>query len=192
MTMRAGLLLAAGSSRRFGDADKLRAPLGGRPLVTHAAAALRAADLDILLAAVGNRAIASLLPGFIAAEPDHAESQASSLRAGVLMARGAGATSLTIVLGDMPFVTAGLIDAVTARATPGDPAAATDGLRTLPPACFPAARFAELEALDGDRGAGALLAALPTGQLVPAEPWQLADIDTPDDLAAMQEHLSQA
>lgn len=190
--MRAGLLLAAGSSRRFGDTDKLRAPLGGRPLISYAAEALRGSGLDILFAAVGNRATASLLPGFIAAEPESADSQAESLRAGVLMARAAGAGRLTVVLADMPMVQPELIRAVTGRATDGLAAAATDGTRALPPACFPAALFAELEALSGDRGAGALLAALPDAQRIAAEPWQLEDIDTVADLAAMQERLSQA
>jgi molybdenum cofactor cytidylyltransferase len=51
-----------------------------------------------------------------------------------------------------------------------------------PPACWPRSLFAELRALDGDRGAGRLLQALPEAALVRAPAGCLLDIDTQEDL----------
>jgi molybdenum cofactor cytidylyltransferase len=43
--MRAAILLAAGASRRFGSRDKLKARIGGRTLLDHAIANVRASDV---------------------------------------------------------------------------------------------------------------------------------------------------
>jgi CTP:molybdopterin cytidylyltransferase MocA len=64
-------------------------------------------------------------------------------------------------------------------------AAATDGTRPMPPACFPAGLFDDLQALTGDRGAAPLLRALPEAQRVTAPPGTLIDIDTEADFAAL-------
>ena len=53
----------------------------------------------------------------------------------------------------------------------------------MPPAAFPAAWFPTLETLQGDRGAGALLARAEDLVPVRLSPSHLIDIDTPDDLA---------
>ena len=59
-----GILLAAGQSRRFGPTDKLMAPLHGRPLVTYAAATLRAVAPDVLIAVTSSEIVAAELDGF--------------------------------------------------------------------------------------------------------------------------------
>lgn len=183
-TLRAGILLAAGHSRRFGSADKLLAEWHGRPLVAHAAAAMRQAPLDLRIAVAASPAVIAELGGFVIVPPvDTAPSQSASLRAGVARARDLGATCALVALADMPRVTPDLIAAVLDRCTPTHPAAATDGRRPMPPACFPAAWFDRLMALQGDRGAGALLAGLPPDALALADPLLLHDVDTPDDLA---------
>ncbi len=64
MSLRAvGLLLAAGHSRRFGAADKLAAPLDGRPLVAHAAGALAALPLAARLVVLRDPGLAASCPG---------------------------------------------------------------------------------------------------------------------------------
>ncbi|MEL6103666.1 MAG: nucleotidyltransferase family protein [Pseudomonadota bacterium] len=183
----AGVLLAAGSSRRFGDADKLIAPLAGHPLVSHAARALSAVEPEILIAVTRTYQVAALLDGFDVVRLDNTKpAQADSLRAGVARAIVLGASRAVVVLGDMPFVTPALIDMVISRSTGTTPAAATDGKRPMPPACFPAACFSKLMAQSGDRGAADLIKALPPSALVAAPSLALRDIDTPAALDAAQ------
>lgn len=183
---RAGVLLAAGASRRFGPADKLLADLHGKPLLLHAAAALRALSPDILIAVTRSDAVADLLSDFEIARPSMPDpAQGDSLKAGVALAQERGAGQVVITLGDMPFVTPDLIGAVVARASDTSPSATTDGTTLLPPACFPAAMFPQLLALSGDRGAGSLLRDLPEHARVRAPADILQDVDTPDRLAAL-------
>ncbi|MFN3225604.1 MAG: NTP transferase domain-containing protein [Hyphomicrobiales bacterium] len=183
----AGVLLAAGSSRRFGATDKLLAMLQGRPLVTHAAQAMCAFDPDVLIAVTTSPEVAALLPDFeIAAPPEEAPEQSDSLRAGISLAESRGATRIVIALADMPFVTADLLQKVAGRCTATRASAATDGQRTTPPACFPQSCFSDLRDLRGDRGAAALLRDLPPSALVDVPPETLRDIDTPDLLRAAQ------
>ncbi len=182
--IRAGLLLAAGQSARFGSADKLRAPLRGRPLVAHAAEALRAAGCDLLIAATRDTEVAALLDEFESIRPEQ-DDQSASLRAGTAYAEDRGADRVLVALGDMPLVTPDLLRAIAERCTETRAAAATDGTRAMPPACFPRPLFAELRALTGDRGARALLDRLPEEALIAAPAGTLTDIDTKADLAAL-------
>ncbi|MGX9854449.1 nucleotidyltransferase family protein [Limimaricola variabilis] len=181
-----GLLLAGGASRRFGAQDKLQADFRGRPLVTHAAVALSRAGTDRLLAICRTSKVAALLDGFESLSPDPEGDQAASLRAGVRRARALGATKLLIALGDMPLVRTELLRKVIAACDSTHPAAAHDGTRIMPPACFPADMLADLMSLAGDRGAASLLRGRPPGtvRLCPAPADRLRDIDTPEALRA--------
>ncbi|MEM9900977.1 MAG: nucleotidyltransferase family protein [Pseudomonadota bacterium] len=180
----AGVLLAAGRSRRFGAEDKLLAPLKGRPLVAHAVAALRAVKPEVLIGVTRSAAVSRLLAGFeIVAPLEDAPEQADSLRAGLSCAWACGAKRVLVVLGDMPFVTPALLADVLARCEETRPSAATDGFRPMPPACFPEAFFPEVLALRGDRGAARLLRNLPCEALVHVPPRTLHDIDTVAGLA---------
>lgn len=175
----AGLLLAAGASTRFGSQNKLLAELHGKPLVSHAAGALRAFGPEVLIAVTPNATIARLLDGYdvvapVAPNPQHSD----SLRVGLSRAKALGAERVLIVLGDMPFVTVRLIDQVSRRCTEDRPSAATDGQRPMPPACFPKGYFPKLMSLEGDRGAATLLKDLPDDALVRAREGDLLDIDT--------------
>ncbi len=172
----AAVLLGAGRSRRFGG-DKLAADCAGLPVLTRAARALRAAAPGPCLAVLRHPDHAALLPeGFETALC--AGQHSDSLRVAVHWAEGLGAPGLLIALADMPFVTPDLHRAVIARLT--DLPACAQG--PMPPAAFPAAWFARLAALGGDRGAGALLAGLPPAQYAPAPAPALRDIDHPADL----------
>jgi molybdenum cofactor cytidylyltransferase len=182
----AALLLAAGMSRRFGAADKLLAPLGGRPLVTHAADALRATGLAPLIAVTASEDVAVLLDGFILVRLDPGPAaQSRSLAAGIAAAESEGADRVLVALGDMPRITADLVRDVVSRCPEGGAAAAFDGARPMPPACFDRDLFAELRAMTGDRGAAPILRGLPPEALVPASPDVLLDIDRPEDLAGL-------
>ncbi|WCR11621.1 nucleotidyltransferase family protein [Paracoccus stylophorae] len=180
--IRAGLLLAAGASRRFGADDKLLATLRGRPLIAHAADALRATPLDRRLAVIANPALTPHLDGFQVLHLQSA-AQSDSLRAG-LMALGRPDRVL-IVLGDMPGVGADHLRRVLAAATDDRPSASRDHGPPMPPACFPAGWLDRLTSLTGDRGAGSLIRDLPDDALIDAS-GRLGDIDSADDLATWQ------
>jgi len=176
--IRAGLLLAAGASRRFGPDDKLLAMFRGQPLVAHAAQALRDTNLDRRIAVVTSDAVADCLDGFDIIRIEQGE-QSDSLRAGVTAAHNPD--RLLIALGDMPMVTAAHLTAIVNLATDDRIAASHDGTTPLPPACFPKNRIADLQMLKGDQGAGRLLRNLPSDALIHA-PDLLGDIDTRDQL----------
>lgn len=176
------VLLAAGRSSRFGG-DKLAADCGGMTVLTRAARALRAAAPGPCLAVLRHPAHAALLPdGFQTVFCDG--QQSDSLRAALDWAQAAGAPGLLIALADMPFVTPDLHRAVLARMT--ELPACAFAQAPMPPAAFPAVWFPRLQALTGDRGAGALLADLPPAQYAPARAAELHDIDRPSDLPGTQ------
>ncbi|AUH63213.1 nucleotidyltransferase family protein [Paracoccus zhejiangensis] len=176
---RTGLLLAAGASRRFGPEDKLLAPFAGRPLLSHAAAAMRAAALDRRIAVVSSAETAALLDGFEVIRIAQGE-QSDSLRAGI--AAAGTPDRLLIALGDMPLVSAELLDRVIAACTDDHASAGREANGPpMPPACFPASWLPRLAELTGDQGAGRLLRDLPAGQIIDAS-GQLPDIDTPEAL----------
>ncbi|MEM6479334.1 MAG: nucleotidyltransferase family protein [Pseudomonadota bacterium] len=178
----AGIMLAAGRSRRFGRADKLIAPYEARPLICHAATALSAIRPEHLIVVTRSSRVAALLPGWHVVAPEAGLPQSASLRAGIAAAIERDAQRALIVLGDMPAVTKPLLEAVVARMGEGQAAAATDGKRRLPPAGFPKAYFSDLMAAQGDQGARALLAQIPGPQLVLAKASELHDVDRPADL----------
>lgn len=177
-----GIVIAAGSSRRFGVKDKLLAAANGHPLAAWAAAAMRQAPVEKRVAVAIDPAVAALFGGFEVVPPDEGGQQADSLRAGFTVAQALGAKRVVVALADMPAVTAGDIAAILSAQSGDDPSAAWDGRRALPPAAFPAAWFPLLRSLQGDRGAGALLLRAQGLTRVPLIRAHLIDIDTPEDL----------
>ena len=182
-----GVLLAAGFSRRFGDGNKLLSPLAGRPLVAHAAQAMRGAGLDAMIAVTAHDDVTAHLAGFRIVPPDpEDDGQAASLRAGVREAEALGADRIVVALGDMPNVTPEFIRAVVDKTSKDQPAAASDGARPMPPACFPKALFPSLLALKGDQGAGRMLRGLESEHLVQVAPDTLVDVDRVSDIARIE------
>lgn len=171
----AGVLLAAGHSRRWGPGNKLLAPWRGRPLVAWAGALLAGAPVDLRAAVIRDARVGALLPGLATLAPE-GEDQSASLRAAVAWAQGQGAARLLVLLGDMPDLGPGTVAALV-RGCADRPVAVRhpDG-RPGAPACFPADCFAALAALRGDRGAGALLAGAAT---IPVPAAELVDLDRP-------------
>lgn len=173
----AGVLLAAGHSRRWGPGNKLLAAHAGQPLVCHAAATLRRAPVALRAAVLRDAAVAALLDGLAPIAPD-GEDQSGSLRAAAGWAAERGAGRLLILLGDMPALSDATVAAVIAACDDRPAAVRHPDGRPGVPACFPAALLPRLAALRGDRGAGALLDGC---RIVHAPAAELLDVDRPGD-----------
>ena len=182
-----GVLLAAGAGSRFraaGGDIKVLAPVGGRPLVEWALAALAAAPLGdrvIVLGAHGEDVLAAIdrQGARVVRNEGWERGMASSLRVG-LAALDPACTAAVIVLADGPAVSAEAIRRVAAAA---DGAAgivsARYGERSGHPVAIPRALWAELPE-EGEQGARALgppAVLVDCSDLPPP-----GDADTPDDL----------
>lgn len=185
-----GVLLAGGTSSRFGDANKLLADFRGVPLVGHAARTLLDAGLSEVVAVLGHEAEAvdaalSDLGVRTVRNPAYEEGLSTSVARGVEAARDVGADAALFLPGDMPAVdpaTVGLlVDAY--RAGLGTALAAAHEGRRGNPVLFDAAHFDELLAVDGDTGGRSVLLGSDDGALVEADdPGVTDDIDTTSDL----------
>lgn len=182
----AGILLAAGSSSRFGG-FKLMHAIDGVPMVLKSAIAMRAA-LGAILVAVrpGSPCIPTLLAqGFKAIECPRAPEGMGGTLADVVAKVPQQTGGYVVALADMPFITPESIRAVARALQDGATltAPAYRGERGHPVGL--ATRYRdELLALQGDAGARAIIkrdAALMT--LVDVEDsGVLRDIDTPADV----------
>lgn len=151
-----GVILAAGEGKRFGS-QKLLARVAGRPMVQHvidAANASRLADVVVVVGADGER-VGGLEMGRarVVTNPDYASGQAGSLKVG-LRALGDGVAAAVVLLGDVPGVTAGLIDEVlfAHRQTGASIVLCkTQGHRS-PPCLLHRSLWSEAFALSGDTG----------------------------------------
>ncbi|MFB6299203.1 MAG: NTP transferase domain-containing protein [Halobacteriales archaeon] len=186
----AGVLLAAGTSSRFGDRNKLLASIDGDPIVVHAARTLRRSAVESVIVIVGHeadrvRTALADLDVTIIENDAYAEGQATSVRTGVEAIEEADPTvdAAVFALGDMPFVAPETVDTLIEafRAAVGTAlAAAFEGQRGNP-VLFSAEHFPALADVDGDVGGRAIL--LEHGTLIDTgDPGVVADIDTPSDL----------
>lgn len=193
----AGLLLAAGGGRRLGGRPKALLPYGGRPLVEHAARALRdggCGPVHVVLGAAADEVRATAeLPGCVLVDNPHwPDGMGSSLRAGLasLAAAAVRPAAVVIALVDQPGVGAAAVARVVAAARASDDllsalVSAAYGERRGHPVLVGAARWAGVAGSAGeDRGARTYLREHAEQTLLVdcsdvADP---ADIDTPADL----------
>lgn len=201
----AAIILAAGRSSRFARrpdaATKLVAGLRGKPLVRHAAEAALASSARPVIVVTGHQRaeVAAALQGLdlaIVDNPHHADGFASSLRRGVA-ALPCSCVGALILLGDMPLVSAGLIDRLIEAFERGLATSAEPPLAAVPvragrrgnPALISRSLFPALALLEGDRGARSLIEA--DGARViecpVADDAALIDVDTEDALRTLEQ-----
>ena len=187
----AAIILAAGRSTRMGS-NKLLEDLHGKPLVRHVAEAAVASKVQHVIAVTGHKkgdveaALHGLDVRFIH-NPNYADGLSTSLKAG-LADLPASIVAAIILLGDMPFVTADVINSLIAAFD-----ASPDKIAAVPlnnaewgnPVLLSRTLFGELATLQGDAGARKLLQGK-AGDVIEVPVTHnavLIDIDTPEALA---------
>lgn len=189
----AALVLAAGLSSRMGS-NKLLQDWRGRPLLRWVVEAALASQAEPVLVVTGHEAtkIEGALSGLdvkFVHNAQYREGLSASLKAG-LSAVPPAADGALVLLGDMPEISAGLIDRMIAAFSPADGRSiciAMHQQRRGNPVLWARAFFAEIAGLSGDAGAKTLLDA--HEELVceiDADASVLRDIDTPEALAALR------
>ena len=184
----AAIVLAAGGSARMGKLKQLL-PIEGQPMVRRLAAAACQAGLDQVVAVVGARAeevqqALSGLPLELVVNQDWPLGLSTSVQAGIRALRPEVQAAL-MVLADQPGLTPDLIRSLADRyRETGAPLVVPrfQGRRGNP-VLVARPLFAELAAVEGDRGGRVLLARHETElEWVDVEdPALVLDVDTPED-----------
>ncbi len=198
-------MLAAGQSSRFraaggSGATKLVETLGDRPIVRMAAEAALASGARPVVVVTGHArsSVEAALAGLDvewAYNPEFSSGLASSLRVG-LAAMPADVAGALVLLGDMPWIEAGLINAMINAFLAHEralAAAPSHGGRRGNPVLLGRGLFAAGMRLEGDEGARRLIGSLGADELVEVEApsaGAIIDIDTAADLAAARRSRS--
>ena len=183
----AGIVLAAGTSSRFGAGNKLLAPYSGQAMVRSVVEAALATELDPVIVVTGHEAhaVREALVGLevvFAHNAQFAAGQSGSLKTGIAAVPPECAGAM-ILLGDMPEVTAKIINKLsddfsdeTCIVVP------QHGGRRGNPVILGRSSFAELENAAGDEGARRLLTGKNVRTIDVDTDAVLLDFDTPDSL----------
>ena len=180
------LILAAGFSRRLGR-PKQEVMLAGETLLARAVRTAREAALHPIYVVVREvRWTETLHPqgATVLLNEDAHEGMATSVVAGVNLARSEALEGIVLMTCDQPALTPDHLRAlcVDPQTTTGSRYAARTGV----PAYFPASAFDALMQLKGDAGARSLLQ---NANFIIDESLAL-DVDTEDDLLRAEQHLA--
>ena len=193
------VILGAGAGSRFGG-GKIRAPLAGRPLLSHVLAAVREAgvgrvvvvlgrDAGAVMSAVREAEPAALDRVLVALNPQPERGLATSLAMGFGPATAAPAPAgVLVVLGDQPRVRADVLRALCDATTPTGAVAVVpryDADEAPNPVLLLPAGWPLVARLSGDQGLGPLLAADAAHVVRVAVRGANPDVDTPTDLAQL-------
>ncbi len=184
------LITAAGSAVRFGE-DKLRIPIHGQPMGVHALDVLSQVpfSLPVLVTSEDKRYLidrAERLGFAVVLNPAPERGMSSSVRLGTEHICRAGAyDGILYAVADQPNLRAETVERLV-KAFEGEPgciwAPEAAGKRGNP-VIFPASTFAELLQVTGDRGGRQVIAAHRSLlRTIPADPEELKDIDTKEDI----------
>lgn len=185
-----GIVLAAGTSTRYGRSNKLLEELDGVPVLRHATETIVRSQVDDVSIVVGYQsaqveaALSGLDVSFCRNE-SYDRGLSSSVRTGVQAAIESGDDAVLIALGDMPWVdreTVNLLIEGYRRGVGDILVAAHDGQRGNP-VLFDQRFFDALADIEGDTGGRQLLTERDDVVLVETDDrGVLRDIDSPGDL----------
>lgn len=179
--MTAAIVLAAGLSRRFGEANKLLHLIEGRPMAGRVAALVARLPLAEKVAVVSDDRVAALFAeqGFTLV-PNYTPQ--AGLGRSLALGRAAlgGAGRVLVCLGDMPFVTLEHLRRLLSESTGHQMLASAAEAYRGPPLVVARARL-DATALAGDEGLRPLLR---DARLLKATRGVLRDIDTLADFSA--------
>jgi len=194
----AAVILAAGRSTRMGGPNKLLADIGGRPLIRIAAEQALASRARPVIVVTGHQreqveAALGELDVTCVHNLNFAEGLSTSVKAG-LAAVPDDADGAIVCLGDMPQVSAALIDRLIAAFDPERGALVvvpTIGGKRGNPVVWARRFFPELMALDGDVGARNLIQRYPeaVAEVPLTDTAALVDVDTPEALVKVRAEL---
>jgi CTP:molybdopterin cytidylyltransferase MocA len=166
----------------------------GMPLVRRAALAARGAGLDPVVVVLGasSTEISPALDGIesliMVMNDDWRTGQASSIRAGLRAVETASVDGVLMMLGDQPLVDAAAIASIVSRFGSEHRIVASEYSGTVgAPALFGCEYVEELARLTGDSGAGKWLRDHASVVTRVELPEAKIDIDTPADVAALQQ-----
>jgi molybdenum cofactor cytidylyltransferase len=195
----AGVLLAAGSSTRMGESNKMLLKIDGESLLRRAARRAVEAGLDAVVVVLGHDAerAAEELDGLAvrpAVNRDHAAGIVTSLRTG-LAALPPEVVAAMVLLADMPFVGPEMMASLVALYRASEvPLVISDyeGVNA-PPMLYDRSLFSELVAMDDGRcGKQVVKRHRHQASTIGWPAFALADLDTPEDaervLAAVAAH----
>ena len=196
--MIAGIILAAGSASRMGQAKQLL-PLGSRPMLWHVAQAACQSLLDEVIVVTGAAAgpvslcIADLPPRIVH-NPDWQQGQAGSIQT-ALRSLPPDCDAVLFLLADQPLITSQLINDLIGywqRCGKTIICPCYDTKRGNPVLFSLAVWRDALQQLDGDQGARRILKAHPAaiGYLPVASDEIFLDVDTIEDYAKMQQRFA--
>jgi molybdenum cofactor cytidylyltransferase len=186
----AAVILAAGQSRRMGSRNKLVAELDGESLVGRVAKAALESNADPVIVVTGHEAetVKGRLKGLAVRfvhNRDYAEGLSTSLVTGIAAVPN-DCDSAVVLLGDMPLITAEMIDRLIEAARGGPPdsiALATFNGKRGNPVMWPRSLFHRLKSISGDVGARHVIGEN-SERVITVELGEAAgiDIDTPEAL----------
>jgi molybdenum cofactor cytidylyltransferase len=187
----AGVILAAGSSKRFGEPKQLL-KWQGEPFITHIARNVLSVGLGPLILVTGAEtkkieAAVNDLPVKIVYNPDWAQGQSTSMKAG-LDALPEGCQAVMFLLGDQPQIPVELLRQLIERYEKhrAPITAPKVGERRGNPVLFSREAFPELQGVTGDQGGRAIFDQFEVDWL----PWNdehiLLDVDDEADLEVLR------
>lgn len=190
----AAIILAAGRSTRMGH-FKLLADIAGQPMLRRIVMQVLASNAGSVIVVTGHEAeaVRAALGGLDVAfthNPRFAEGLSTSLAAGI-SALADDAEGALVVLGDMPGITAAILDRLLADFEPGSVVVPVRNGEMGNPMLWPREAFAAMVQLTGDAGARRLLPRFEgrVRYVDVADDGILADVDTPEALAAHRAKL---
>ncbi|UHQ96153.1 nucleotidyltransferase family protein [Natrinema halophilum] len=188
-----GVVLAAGTSDRYGSKNKLLETIDGTPLIRHAVATLvesSAAPVTVVLGYDRERVrrVLSEYDVDYQYNESYENGQSTSVRTGISAARERDSDAVVFALGDMPAVSPTTVDLLVSAYQSGCGSVLTagyDGTRGNP-VLFDSRHFDSLGSVSGDVGGRTVLRNASDAAIVETgDPGVLRDVDRPGDRERM-------